>query len=82
MILSNIGVIIMFEDKDEMLDYIEENSRTVTRELPYCEFCGGRIDSYDGYLEYCELEIEHDCLIFCCEGHMERYLEKYLKGDK
>lgn len=72
----------MFEDRDEMLDYIDENSRTVTQELPYCEFCGSRIDSYDGYLEYCELEIEHDCLIFCCEGHMERYLEKYLKGDK
>ena len=72
----------MFKDEDEMLDYTEENSRTVVEELPYCKFCGDRIDSYDGYLEYCELEIEYDCLVFCCESHMERYLEKYLIDNK
>ena len=33
-----------FKDFDEVQEYIEMNSRTVTRELPYCAFCDNVID--------------------------------------
>ena len=69
-----------FKDFDEVQEYIEMNSRAVTRELPYCAFCDNVIDSYDGVVEYCELETEEGFEVFCCEGHMERYLEKYIEG--
>ncbi len=68
-----------FENFDEVREYIEMNSRSVTRQLPYCAFCDNVIDSYDGVVEYHELETEEGYEIFCCEGHMERYLEKYIK---
>lgn len=70
-----------FKDFDEVQEYIEMNSRVVTRELPYCAFCDNVIDSYDGVVEYHELETEEGFEVFCCEGHMERYLEKYIKGE-
>ena len=68
-----------FKDFDEVQEYIEMNSRAVIRELPYCAFCDSVIDSYDGVVEYHELETEESFEVFCCEGHMERYLEKYLE---
>lgn len=68
-----------FENFNKVQEYIEMNSRTVTRQLPYCAFCDNVIDSYDGVVEYHELETEEGYEIFCCEGHMERYLEKYIK---
>lgn len=71
---------MQFKDIDEMLNYIDKNSVTVTEQLPYCAFCDNVIDSYDGVVEYCQLETEDGFELFCCEGHMERYLEKYIKG--
>ena len=68
-----------FKDFNDVREYIEMNSRSVTRELPYCAFCENVIDSYYGMVEYCELETEEGFEIFCCEGHMERYLEKYIE---
>ena len=65
-----------FKNFDEVREYIEMNSRAVARELPYCAFCDNVIDSYDGIVEYYELETKEGC-----EGHMERYLEKYIKGE-
>jgi len=70
-----------FKDFNEVREYIEMNSRVITRELPYCAFCDNVIDSYDGTVKYCELEIEEGFELFCCEGHMERYLEKYIKEE-
>ena len=70
-----------FKDFDEVQEYIEMNSRIVTDELPYCAFCDNAIDSYDGEFEYWELETEDGFEVFCCKGHMERYLEKYIKGE-
>lgn len=70
-----------FKDFNEVREFIEMNSRVVTEELPYCSFCDNVIDSYDGIVEYCELETEEGFEVFCCEGHMERYLEKYMKGE-
>ena len=69
-----------FKDFNEAQQYIEMNSRVVTRELPYCAFCDNVIDSYDGIVEYYELETEEGFEVFCCEGHMERYLKKYIGG--
>ena len=68
-----------FKDFNEVREYIEMNSRAVTRELPYCSFCDNVIDSYYGMVEYYELETETGFELFCCEGHMERYLEKYIE---
>ena len=70
-----------FKDFYEVQEYIEMNSRSVTKQLPYCAFCDNVIDSYDGVIEYHELETEEGFEVFCCEGHMERYLEKYIKGE-
>lgn len=70
-----------FKDFYEVQEYIEMNSRSVTKQLPYCAFCDNVIDSYDGVIEYHELETEEGFELFCCEGHMERYLEKYIKGE-
>lgn len=70
-----------FKDFNEVKDYIEMNSRVVTSELPYCAFCDNVIDSYDGIVEYYELETEEGFEVFCCEGHMERYLENYIRGE-
>lgn len=67
-----------FKDFNEVQEYIEMNSRAVTRELPYCAFCYNVIDSYDGIIEYYELETEEGFEVFCCKGHMERYLELYI----
>ena len=70
-----------FKDFNEMQEYIEMNSRSVTIELPYCAFCDNIINSYDGITEYYELETEEGFEVFCCERHMERYLEKYIKEE-
>lgn len=70
-----------FKDFYEVQEYIEMNSRSVTKQLPYCAFCDNVIDSYDGVIEYHELETEEGFELFCCEGHMERYLEKYINGE-
>ena len=70
-----------FKDFNEVKEFIEMNSRVVTEELPYCAFCDNVIDSYDGIVEYYELETEEGFEVFCCEGHMEKYLEKYMKGE-
>ena len=68
-----------FKDLYEVQEYIEMNSRSVTKQLPYCAFCDNVIDSYDGVIEYHELETEEGFELFCCEDHMERYLEKYIE---
>ena len=70
-----------FKDFYEVQEYIEMNSRSVTKQLPYCAFCDNVINSYDGVIEYHELETEEGFELFCCEGHMERYLEKYINGE-
>lgn len=70
-----------FKDFNEVKEYIEMNGIVVTEELPYCAFCDEVIDSYDGIVEYYELETEEGFEVFCCKGHMERYLEKHIKGE-
>ena len=70
-----------FKNFDELQEYIEMNSRTVISELPHCAFCDNVVESYYGVIEYCELETEDGFEIFCCEGHMERYLEKFIKEE-
>ena len=70
-----------FKNFNEVQEFIEMNSRVVTEELPYCAFCDNAIDSYDGIVEYYELETEEGFEVFCCEGHMERYLEQYIKEE-
>ena len=70
-----------FKNRDEMIDYIEENSVHTTEELPYCTFCDERLDSYDGYIEYYNLETDSGYEMFCCEDHMIQYLEKFIKEE-
>ena len=71
-----------FKNIDEIQEYIDKNSKVVTRELPYCSFCDNVVESYYGVVEYCELETEDGFEIFCCKGHMERYLEKFINHER